>query len=175
MPQHTCSARIPSADIRRTAPQQPPHECTCFCLIALQLMLLLARTCSTKVLPRSGCHASVLLPQPLRLSPSAAIRCYALSSGPLVRLLLRNHAPILALVPRTFYPAVAVTPLSSKFPQPLLLFSSAVIRRAVPQQTLYKSACFCAIAPQHLMPQLARTCLTRILPRSGCHASVLLP
>ena len=92
-----------------------------------------------------------------------------------MRLLLRNHAPILALVPRTFYPAVAVTPLSSKLPQPLLLFSSAVIRRAVPQQTLYESACFCAIAPQHLMPQLVRTCFGHILPRSGSRASVLLP
>ena len=104
MPQHTCSARIPSADIRRAAPQQPPHECTCFCLIALQLMLLLARTCSTKVLPRSGCHASVLLPQPLRLSPSDTIRCSAASCASLVRLLLRNRAPTLALISRAFYP-----------------------------------------------------------------------
>ena len=130
-------------------------------------MLLLTRTCSTKILPRSGCYASVLLPQPLRLSPSDAIRCSGASCASLVRLLLRNRAPTLALVPRTFYPAVAVTPLSSKLPQPLLLFSSAVIRRAVPQQTLYKSACFCAIAPQHLMPQLVRTCFGHILPRSG--------
>jgi hypothetical protein len=175
MPQHTCSARIPSADIHRAAPQQPPHECTCFCLIALQLMLLLARTYSTRILPRSGCHASVLLPQPLQLSPSAAIRCSAASCALLVRLLLRNRAPTLALISRAFYPAVVVTPLSSKLPQPLLLLSSAVICRAVSQQTLYKSACFCAIAPKHLMLQLARTCFTRILPRSGCRASVLLP
>ena len=47
-----------------------------------------------------------------------------------MRLLLRNRAPTLALISRAFYPAVVVTPLSSKSPQPLLLFLSAVICRA---------------------------------------------
>jgi hypothetical protein len=152
-----------------------PNSCYCYHLVIApqHLMPKVARTCSTKILPRSDCHTSVLLPQPLRLSPSAAIRCSAASCVSLVRLLLCNRAPTLALDSRAFYPAVVVTPLSSKLPKSLLLFSSAVIRRAVPQQTLNKPACFCAIAPQHLMLQLARTCFTRILPRSGCHAFVL--
>jgi len=144
-----------------------PNSCYCHHLVIApqHLMPKVTRTCSTKILPRSSCHTSVLLPQPLRLSQSAAIRCSAASCASLVRLLLRNLAPTLALISRAFYPAVVVTPLSFKLPQPLLLFSSAVICRAV-ASSAPKVHSSHRLVPRAFYPAVIITPLSSKLPLS---------
>jgi hypothetical protein len=80
-------------------------------------------------------------------------------------LLLRNRAPTLALISRAFYPTVVVTPLSSKLPQPLLLFSSAVICRAVaPSAPKVHSSH--PLVPRAFYPAVVVTPLSSKLPLS---------
>jgi hypothetical protein len=163
LPRSGCHASVLLLAIASTT---CPNSCYCYHLVIApqHLMPKVARTCSTKILPRSDCHTSVLLPQPLRLSPSAAIRCSAASCVSLVRLLLCNRAPTLALISRAFYPAVVVTPLSSKLPQPLLLFSSAVIRRAV-ASSAPKVHSLHPLVPRAFYPAVVITPLSSKLPQ----------